>query len=862
MARTAEDKVGSSQKVAALLGSLPNVPDVKTEVSNIMSQGVQDYEDVKARLLKFFSRETSMLASEEAKAASEGFAVARIEQSSRPPRGRGRGRGRSRGRGRGRGRGGKVACNDDAEVCGHCGRAGHNEQSCYKKHPQLRGKLYCNYCEKSGHLEKDCRKKQRDEERKQENKEEKKSCFLCTTLALDSTKDKSNSLLIDSGSEVHICHNKDLFIELHKMDKPVTLRSFDQSVSVEVTHEGTIELPLKLNGKTAWTQFTECKFVPQARINVLSSTVLNKKGVSDQTQPPARGKPGVWTSSYEGKPVVKATLIGSKYLVDLVETELPTSSSVVAVDHPVKQASTPIADTTTVVNQSASAELPKALLGAEIGLLDDAKPQLASQSVHSGETQAKSSTVSQSASAELPKALLGAEIGLLDDVKSQLASQSVQSGESQEKKAQTSTDFEGENVAAEHKSVDVMKMHQRLGHLNVESLIKMLKDNGFDVTGDKQAVKDCESCKLGKMHRLPKPTKAKTRSTRPLERAHTDVCGPMPVHSVAEGAKYMLVFVDDYSRYVETAFITTKGEAADKLQELINYWEQHLGVRLKFIRSDNGGEFTGYVIVKFFRDKGIHHERTVPGNPHMDGVSERMNCTLEERARTGMIAAGMHMIFWAEAIRWAADVTNNVPCSANKGIAPVTLFLGKKPNLQGLYPFGSLVYAHTDKGSKLQPRSTACAYLGREARSKAPRLWDMEKARLFISRDVVFMEHVFHSSRNSKHKANTYLCLCLRSSLHAQRLLWLYLRLTKTQQRKPHLSNEKHHKHKHQHQQSSLLKHTQQWWPLKRKEQEQHNSKEQLVKQKKNKFKKKQSSKSQQRSNKLVVMNSKHKKSK
>ena len=48
-------------------------------------------------------------------------------------------------------------------------------------------------------------------------------------------------------------------------------------------------------------------------------------------------------------------------------------------------------------------------------------------------------------------------------------------------------------------------------------------------------------------------------TTKPLEMLHIDLCGPMRVISRG-GKRYILVIVDDYSRYTWTQFLATKDE--------------------------------------------------------------------------------------------------------------------------------------------------------------------------------------------------------------------------------------------------------------------------------------------------------------
>ena len=53
--------------------------------------------------------------------------------------------------------------------------------------------------------------------------------------------------------------------------------------------------------------------------------------------------------------------------------------------------------------------------------------------------------------------------------------------------------------------------------------------------------------------------------------------------------------------------------------------------------------------------------KTVPGTPEQNGVAERMNRTLNERARCMRIQSGLPKMFWADAINTAAYLINRGP---------------------------------------------------------------------------------------------------------------------------------------------------------------------------------------------------------
>ncbi|KAH9325285.1 hypothetical protein KI387_005463, partial [Taxus chinensis] len=54
------------------------------------------------------------------------------------------------------------------------------------------------------------------------------------------------------------------------------------------------------------------------------------------------------------------------------------------------------------------------------------------------------------------------------------------------------------------------------------------------------------------------------------------------------------------------------------------------GLKLKCLRSDNGGEYYSNEFNDYCSKNGIRRQKTVPGTPQQNGVSKRMNRTIME----------------------------------------------------------------------------------------------------------------------------------------------------------------------------------------------------------------------------------------
>ncbi|KAJ0868816.1 putative RNA-directed DNA polymerase [Helianthus annuus] len=66
-----------------------------------------------------------------------------------------------------------------------------------------------------------------------------------------------------------------------------------------------------------------------------------------------------------------------------------------------------------------------------------------------------------------------------------------------------------------------------------------------------------------------------------------DLCGPVQTASFS-GKKYILVIVDDYSRYTWVEFLRKKSEAPDLIVNFIRKTENLLKLPVRRIKSDNG----------------------------------------------------------------------------------------------------------------------------------------------------------------------------------------------------------------------------------------------------------------------------------
>src|SRR6201995_368320 len=285
--------------------------------------------------------------------------------------------------------------------------------------------------------------------------------------------------------------------------------------------------------------------------------------------------------------------------------------------------------------------------------------------------------------------------------------------------------------------------HRRLGHLSESGINTLLSSDAVHGLELSNTVKlsQCEGCVYGKHSRQPFPTASLSRVTAPLELVHTDVCGPIKAASLG-GSKYFVTFIDDHSRMTTVYPIRAKSDVVDKFREYRAAVEKQLSLSIKAVRSDNGGEYIGELRRELLRD-GIRVETSAPYTPEQNGVAERMNRTLVESARSMIHAQGLGQEYWAEAVVTAAYIRNRVVSRSTQRKSPYELCYGKKPTVKHLRVWGCEAYAHVphERRSKFDAKAVKCILVGYSESSKAWRLWDTDRRRLIVSRDVTFNEH-------------------------------------------------------------------------------------------------------------------------
>nr|GFC40640.1 retrovirus-related Pol polyprotein from transposon TNT 1-94 [Tanacetum cinerariifolium] len=259
--------------------------------------------------------------------------------------------------------------------------------------------------------------------------------------------------------------------------------------------------------------------------------------------------------------------------------------------------------------------------------------------------------------------------------------------------------------------------HQRLSHLN------------FDTIND--LVAGLPKFKYHKEHLYPS-----------LHLLHMDLCGQMRIASI-NGKRYILVIVDDYSRYTWVHFLRSKDEAPAVIITFLKRITVLLQSPVIIIRTDNGTEFKNQVLKVYFDSVGISHQIYSVRTPQQNGVVERRNrTTLVEAARTMLILSRPPLILWAEAIATACFTQNRSIIHRRFNKTPYELINGRKPDISFLHVFGALCYPKNDREDigKLGTKGDIGFFIGYSADSCAYRIHNRRTKKIMETMNVSFDE--------------------------------------------------------------------------------------------------------------------------
>ncbi|GKC60268.1 retrovirus-related pol polyprotein from transposon TNT 1-94 [Tanacetum coccineum] len=224
--------------------------------------------------------------------------------------------------------------------------------------------------------------------------------------------------------------------------------------------------------------------------------------------------------------------------------------------------------------------------------------------------------------------------------------------------------------------------HRRLSHLNFGTINDLTRLDLVDGLPKFKYGKDhlYSAYERGKSKKASHPPKLVPSDHSKLELLHMDLCRPMRVASI-NGKKYILMIVDDYSRYTWVYFLHSKDKTPKIIKKFIVQAQLNYKDKVCKIRTDNGTEFKNATLKAHCEKLGIMQQFSTARTRQQNGVVERRNRTFVEATRT--IIHPRH----------------------NK--TPYELLRGRKSNVEYFHVFGSLCYPtnNRDDLGKMKPKA-------------------------------------------------------------------------------------------------------------------------------------------------------------
>ena len=292
--------------------------------------------------------------------------------------------------------------------------------------------------------------------------------------------------------------------------------------------------------------------------------------------------------------------------------------------------------------------------------------------------------------------------------------------------------------------------HKSLAHVDHRIIQRMEREEavtGLKIKPTSRPLEDCKPCDQGKMTRRPFSL-GRRRGEFVGDRIHADLVGPLHVQT-PKGARYYLILKDDLSTFKEAFFLKTKDEAPDCIKGFIAKTERETGNKVISFRGENDGVFFSNDLCKWFFDRGIQQESSVPYTPQKNGVAERDNRTTVEAMRTELHAKDLPLHWWAEAVSYSVYTSNRLLSSTIRK-TPFELYYKRKPDIAHMQEFGANVRVHIPdhERRKLDAKCHDGIFLGYCTSQDGYRNLDTVDNKIRISRDVKFLKVSFSPAAN------------------------------------------------------------------------------------------------------------------
>nr|GEY41850.1 hypothetical protein [Tanacetum cinerariifolium] len=233
----------------------------------------------------------------------------------------------------------------------------------------------------------------------------------------------------------------------------------------------------------------------------------------------------------------------------------------------------------------------------------------------------------------------------------------------------------------------------------------------------------CSACERGKSKKASHPPKLVPSDDSKLELLHMDLCGPMRVASI-NGKKYILVIVDDYSRYTCVYFLHSNDETSEIIKKFIAQDQLNNKAKICKICTGNGTEFINANLKAYYEKLGIMQQFSTARTPQQNRVVERLATTCFTQNRS------------------------IIHTRYNK--TPYELLRSRKLNVEYFHLFGSLCYPTNDRDDlgKMKPKADIRVFIGYSETSRGFRIYNRRTKKIMETIHVKFDELTAMASKH------------------------------------------------------------------------------------------------------------------
>ncbi len=160
--------------------------------------------------------------------------------------------------------------------------------------------------------------------------------------------------------------------------------------------------------------------------------------------------------------------------------------------------------------------------------------------------------------------------------------------------------------------------HKAFGYVNIGFYKKIYYKDSNNLPN---LVKyECEACSLSKS--VYHPLKASIHHViQPLECVYSNLSGIFPISSLG-GSYYYLTLIDEFTRFLWIYFLKEKSHAIKAIKDFIIMIEKQTQLIIKYIFTNNRGEYLNPELKEFLSEKGIIHDLSLPYAHKYNGIFE------------------------------------------------------------------------------------------------------------------------------------------------------------------------------------------------------------------------------------------------